>query len=195
MKNPNRRAAERRAANNKGGDVDTLIVYSSSNGSTMKYASWLAEALDADIVPYSRKHIAYTSLYRNVIFIGWIRAGEITRLSILKQNYGQFGLVSKNVIIVGVGIGPDTETYRDFIADRNGITEDSFFLLPGCYDPKKIKKVDAGSLSAMRGSMCSGMNKADAEVIISRLGENGYDGVNKESLLPVIEAVLEAKKA
>ena len=52
MRNPNRQAAKRRAAQSE--NSDTILIYNSSNGATEKYAEWIAEALDCDVMKYSR---------------------------------------------------------------------------------------------------------------------------------------------
>jgi len=48
MRNPNRQAAKRRADQTDGSD--TILIYNSSNGATEKYAEWIAEALDCDVL-------------------------------------------------------------------------------------------------------------------------------------------------
>ena len=196
MKNPNRQAALRRAAAMKeGGESDTIIVYNSSNGSTAKYAEWLSEVLECDVVNYNRKNLAYVSLYRTVIFMGWIRAGEITRLSMLKQNYENFNLREKNLFIAGVGLGPhDSESYLEGIKKFNGLNaETRFYYLTGRYDPDKAKGVDKASLAAMSGTMYDGMAAEDAAVLKERL-TSGYDGLDPENLTQLVKDILVAQK-
>lgn len=193
MKNPNRQAAIRRSEAHGGNDTDTIVVYNSSNGSSMQYAELIAKALDADIIPYSKKTLGYVTLYKNVVFGGWIRAREITRLNMLKQNAGQFGLAGKNIFIFGVGLGPDTEEYKRLICKRNGIERDTFFYLEGRYNPGKIKRVDAASLAAMKNTIYGEMKEGDAQVLRERI-ENGYDGVDPLKIIPLVEAVMKAKE-
>lgn len=192
MKNPNRQAAIRRSEAHGGNDTDTIVVYNSSNGATMKYGEWIAEALDADIIPYSRKTLGYVTLYKNVIFGGWIRAGEITRFNMLRQNAGQFGLDGKNVYVYGVGLGPESESYMKLLCNRNGVQKEDFFYLEGKYDPAKIRKVDAASLAAMKNTLYGGMIDADAEVLRTRI-ENGYDGMKPENITELVETVMKNK--
>ena len=84
MRNPNKQAAKRRAAQSE--NSDTILIYNSSNGATEKYAEWIAEALDCDVMKYSRAKLGYVSMYKNIIFGSWIRGGEITRFSMLRAN-------------------------------------------------------------------------------------------------------------
>lgn len=196
MKNPNRTAAIRRAAAmTERGESDTIIVYNSSNGSTMQYAAWLSEVLECDVVNYNRKHLAYVSLYKTVIFMSWVRAGEITRLMMLRQNYDNFNMKEKNLFIVGVGIGPaESEAYMRRLKYRNSCEDKNlkFFYLPGKYDPDKVKSVDKASVYAMSGTMYEGLSEEDMLTMKERF-DKGYDGVDPDNLRSLVEAVFLAE--
>lgn len=192
MRNPNRTAAKRRkeAAGDTSNKYDAIIVYNSEGGATMEYAKWLSEALDCDLVPYSRKNLAYVSLYKTVIFGSWIRAGEIVQLKLLKHNDQNFNLESRNVFIFGVGIAPsDDVEYVDFLKERNGVSE--LFYLPGRYEPSKAKTTATAALKALSGTMYDPYSDSVTEVMQERF-ENGYNGVDKAKLLPIVEAVIKA---
>ena len=191
MRNPNRVADKRRreAKGEQGGGnpYDAIVIYNSAGSSTMQYAQWIADELDCDIVPYSRKYLAYASLYRNVIFGGWLRAAEITRLMMLRQNESNFDLRSKNVVVFGVGVGPDDDPeYVELLCEANGI--DNLYFLPGKYDPAKANASAKASLKAMQSSMYTHYSEETAELIRSRL-ENGYDGMSRMRIQPIIDNV------
>ena len=97
MRNPNRQATKRRATQSE--NSDTILIYNSSNGSTEKYAEWIAEALDCDVMKYSRAKLGYASMYKNIIFGSWIRGGEITRFNMLRVNLSNFGIDNNNLIV------------------------------------------------------------------------------------------------
>lgn len=190
MRNPNRTASKRRreANGDTGNKYDALVIYNTANGSTVEYAKMIAEALDCDIVPYSRKYISYATLYRNVIFGTWIRAGELVNLKLLKQNSGNFDLGSKNLIIYGTGIAPmDDPSYQTLIKDRNGVSD--MYFLPGRFDPKKASKTSKASLSAMQGTMYTPYSDKVEQVMRERF-ENGYDGIDKDAIMPILENVI-----
>lgn len=195
MRNPNRTAAERRAkALSDENQSDTLIIYNSSNGSTMQYASWLSDVLDCDVANYSKQNIAYASLYKKVIFIGWLRAGEITRLMVLRQNYDNFSLSEKELFVVAVGIGPiESKDYIRYLRKRNGCESSKihFYYIPGRYDPSKVKGVDKASVKAMANSMFDGMSEEEAALFSERLSQ-GFNGLSPEHLKPIVEDVLKS---
>lgn len=193
MRNPNRRASRMRQESNPdshNNPYDAIVIFNSTNGATMQYAKWISDELNCDVVPYSRKTLAYASLYRNVIYGGWVRDSEITRLVMLRQNEANFDLRSKNVIIFGVGIGPcDNESYLNLVRERNSLldTDKNFFMLPGRFDKDKLKASSAFSFKAMK-NMTEGLDD-EAKRIMEERFENGYDGLSFDAIAPIIENV------
>lgn len=194
MKNQNRDAARRRAKQNnsegKNNPLDAIVVYCTGNGTTMQYAEWISEELNCDIVPYSRKHLAYVSMYRNVIFGGWVRTGEINKLNMLRQNAANFNLDSKNVIVFGVGIAPESEEYVEYLRYQNGISDNvEFHFLPGKYDPNKVSLTASTALKAVSGTMFNCMDTESADEMRRRF-EEGWDGVDIDRIHPITDSII-----
>lgn len=193
MKNPNRTAAIRRAEAN-GDETDTIVIYNSKSGSTLQYAKWISTALRCDIMPYTRRRLGLCTYYNNVIFGGWIRNGEITRLNMLKQNFGNFNLDTKNVIIFGVGIAEPTARYIErlqafnwqYAGEETAGTED-FFYLPGRFDNRRGAQ---GRLALMgaANSILRGMPQEEVDIFIDRI-EGGYNGMDPKYIEPIIDRV------
>lgn len=171
---------------------DTLLIYHSSRGSSRQYAEWLTEALDCDVVPYSRQYLGYSILYRNVIFLSWVRASQITCLRLLRLCADRFLLPAKNVILAAVGVMDPTPRYLEHLRQRNMEPEfayPSLFLLPGRCDPSKGR-----FLRWMYGrSLYDGLAPDEAEVLKGRLAK-GWDGLDRSHLAPVIQAVLRTRQ-
>ena len=53
------------------------------------------DALNCDGMQYDKRNLGYVSMYRNVIYIGAVRNGDIHMLNMLWQNYSNFGLGGK----------------------------------------------------------------------------------------------------
>ena len=120
MKNPNRTARENRRAD--GGDsTDTIVVCAGTHGTSLQYGKWLMEKLECDGMGFDKRKLGYVSMYRNVVYIGAVRNGDIHMLNMLWQNYNNFGLEGRNLLICGVGLGdPDSQSYVDLLRRRNG---------------------------------------------------------------------------
>lgn len=194
MKNPDRKADKRRAA--AGIDVrnDTLIIVNSRHGSTLQYAEWISNALDTDMIPFSKRHLGYAALYRNVIYMGWIRSGEIVGLSLLQQNYENFHMGGKHIIVAAVGIGDATEEYRKRIYRENylGRFADSFYLLTGRFDPDHMRPSDVGALNSFIKNVQSVYSEAEGRQIMDRLQE-GYNGIDMAAVQPIVAEIKELR--
>lgn len=194
MRNPNRQAAKRRAVESEGSD--TILIYNSSNGTTEKYVESLAEALDCDVMKYSRAKLGYASMYKNIIFGSWLRGGEITRFNMLRANLSHFGIDNNNLIVFTTGIIEPTEEYRTFIKGLNGckqLSDDCFYMLPGKFDSRECKSADKLALKAMGEKVFAPVPEAEVDEAKARF-ENGYDGVDMKAIQPIIEKVLEFRK-
>lgn len=194
MRNLNRQAAKRRADQTDGSD--TILIYNSSNGATEKYAEWIAEALDCDVMRYSRAKLGYTSMYKNIIFGSWLRGGEITRLNMLRANLSNFGIDNNNLIVFATGIIEPTDEYRTFVKGLNGckqLPDDCFYMLPGKYNSRYCKSKDKIALKAMGEKIFAPVYDNQVQNARGRF-ENGYDGVNHEAIRPIIAKMLEFRE-
>lgn len=194
MKNPNRTARENRRAET-GDSSDTIVVCSGKYGTALQYAKWLMEMLGCDGMEYDKKNLGYVSMYKNVVYIGAVRNGDIHMLNMLWQNYNNFGLDGRNLYICGVGLGdPESRSYVDLLRRRNGCEGQSnidFFILPGRVRKERLKLLDRSLFKDFITGGAYGMyEKDDADLIMQR-AENNYDGMSKEALDPVIRRIME----
>lgn len=191
MKNPNRKADIRRAADGLENRADTLIIVDSKSGTAAKYAEWISEALGTDMVPATRKYLGYSSIYRNVIYIGGVRDCELNHLGLLQQNYENFNLGGRHIIVVAVGVGNPTDTYLKKIISYNYLEKfgDSFYYLPGKVDVENRKSMEEALISKCVKNLPKLYAKEDAEIIFNRL-VNGYDGVNRGNIQPIVDEIL-----
>jgi hypothetical protein len=103
MKNPNRTARENRRAD--GGDsTDTIVVCAGKHGTSLQYGKWLMEELDCDGMGFDKRMLGYVSMYKNVVYIGAVRNGDIHMLNMLWQNYNNFGLEGRNLLDILVAV-------------------------------------------------------------------------------------------
>lgn len=101
--------------------MKTLIVYSSSHGSTTEYVEWLAASLEADVCNLAEQAPCLTDAYGAIIVGGGVYAGKIKAADWLEKN-------------------------RDTIPSQTPI----FFFSVGMTDPKETKTVEkiwSGALS------------------------------------------------
>ena len=190
MKNPNRKADVRRAADGIANRADTLVVVASHGGSALQYAKWISDMLETDMVPANRKYLGYTSMYKNIIYIGCVKEGRIDTLGLLQQNYANFNLDGKHIITVAVGLGDPRDTYLSKLMECNALGNfgESFYFLPGRSNVENRKAGEMVKLDRFMKDLPKLYGKEDAEVIGLRLAK-GYDGVDRDKIQPIIEEI------
>jgi hypothetical protein len=192
MKNPNRTAMKRRAENEDIVRPDTIVVSSGKYGSCYQYTNWLIDRLGADAVPYSKQMLGYVSLYRNIIYIGAIKDAVISNVGVLWQNYSNFGLSGRKIIVCGVGLGdPDNEEYFNKVMARSGSNQGycSCYILPGRIDQSKLRMLDKPQFEKFLVDAKRIYGEETAALINERAAES-YNGVNARALEPVIQEIL-----
>lgn len=80
--------------------MKTLVVYVSKTGFTQKYAQWIAEELNCDLLPFSKKTKSLFANYELIIFGGGIMGGMINGLKDFKK-CPEYSL--KNMIVFATG--------------------------------------------------------------------------------------------
>ncbi len=196
MRNTNRTAVKRRAENEDVVRPDTIVVCSGKYGSCVQYTRWLIDRLGADAIQYDKRSLGYTSLYKNVIWIGSIKDAEISGVNLFWQNYNNFGLEGKKIIVCGVGLGdPENEDYLAKVMARSGSNQGycSCYILPGRIDRSKLKRLDGPQfdkflLDAKR------IYGDEMAMLINRRASEDYNGVDVRALEPVIDEILATRE-
>ncbi len=154
----------------------TVIVYSTNAGSTERYAKMLGEKTGFGVYSLSGDD---TPENAEVVYFGWVMAGDIQGLSEARKRFGTLKAV------VAVGMMP-SESSKNETARKNAVTE-PFFYLPGAFDLKKLRgmyKIMMGMmLKMMKGKVKDSDDPNDKRAL--ELFEKGFDSVKEEHLEPV----------
>ncbi len=151
-----------------------VIIYESNTGTAKKYA----EALSAktSLPCYALSGSNEVASDSEIIFIGWVMAGEIQGL---KAARGRFTNIKT---IIAVGMMKTEKQDKDIIA-KNSITE-SFYSLPGAFDMNKL----TGMYKMMMGMMLKMMkskfkdSNGEGEAKVLSMFENGFDAYDESAL-------------
>lgn len=155
------------------------IVYTSNAGSTKRYAEMLSQKLGCEAFELSKA----TANGDDVIYLGWVMAGDIQGLSQAREKFGALKAVA------AVGMMPSENSKKE-TAEKNGITE-PFFYLPGEFNIKKLKGMYKMMMGMMLRMMKAKVKDSDDpnDKKALELFENGFDGVKEENLDELVEAV------
>lgn len=171
----------------------TVVVYKSKYGSTEKYATWIAEAVDADLIKMDDIKISTLKNYETIIYCGGLYAGGLLGFSTIKKNYTQ---LSDSKLIV-VAVGATLKKSDDVMDVRNqNISEEmkgnvEFFLLRGGLNYKKMGLLDrflmAMMLRSIKKKNASELDD-DSKGFVATYGKV-VDFTNKDAIQPIVDAV------
>lgn len=124
--------------------MKSVVVYSSITGFTRKYADWIADDLNCDIVSVKDTELEKLLKYDTIIYGGSLHAAGITGIKIIKNNLRR--LTGKNLIIFATGASPYKEKILDEIREKNFTPEEQkqvkVFYLRGGFNYSKLNFIN-----------------------------------------------------
>lgn len=120
--------------------MKTIVIYKSTSGFTKKYAEWISQDLQADIVKYSKINVKALQNYGTIIFGGCLHAAGISGVNIIKRNL--LKLKNKKIIVFATGASPANEDLVNELKNTNFNAEElkyiKFFYFRGGFDYNKL---------------------------------------------------------
>jgi menaquinone-dependent protoporphyrinogen IX oxidase len=94
------------------------VIYGTKYGATEKYARWIAEELDADLLEQPKTKLNSLLKYDIIIYGGGLYASGIKGVELMTKNYNE--IKDKKIIVFTVGLADpnNKEQFRPII-DRN----------------------------------------------------------------------------
>ena len=125
--------------------MKTAVVYRSKTGFAERYARWISEELDGELIDAQTIKIDALADYDTIVYVGGIYMGRVKGFSQIKKNYTK--LADKKIVLVGVGaLAPDHHSITINMTEVNlsaPMRETvKWFYLRGGYDFTKIRGVD-----------------------------------------------------
>lgn len=119
---------------------NTLVLYTSNCGSTQKYATDIAHAVDAEVMPLKKFKWKNIDDYQIVVFGGWVNNGSIQGINDFLYDY-ENRLKDKDVIVFSCGMSVPTDKGRKELIDRNYLSpyHIRYYQVRGDFDFSKLK--------------------------------------------------------
>ena len=149
------------------------IVYVSNTGSSKRYAEMLSEKMGYPCYPLSDSDAAVGS---DVIFIGWVMAGNLQGLSEARTKF----VTLKAVVAVGM---MQSESQDVAIKEKNSISE-PFFTVAGAFDMSKLSGMYKMMMSMMVKMLKSKLKESNdpKSTEAMKMFDEGFDLVKEENL-------------
>ncbi len=120
--------------------MKSVVVYSSITGFTRKYAEWISEDLNCDILSVKNTTIEKLLEYDTVIYGGSLHAAGITGINIIKKNLPD--LTGRKLVVFATGASPYKEEVLDEIRAKNFTPEEDkqvkVFYFRGGFDYSRL---------------------------------------------------------
>ena len=159
--------------------MKVIVVYRSGTGFTERYARWIAEELNCEVVKYQKSIGNQLSDYDMVIYGGPIMAGMVNGYDKIREK----GL--KNLIVFGVGMSAPGEKVTEEICTQNKLAADRFFYFEGGYTPERLGIFQRLLMGMIRKSIEQKTEKT-AEDLHMLESFRGADRTDRQAIAPLI---------
>lgn len=169
--------------------MKTIVIYKSMSGFTKKYAEWISEELQADLVSLEKLDVTALPGYDMVIFGGFLHAVGIMGVNVIKQNIDK--LAGKRIIIFATGASPAREEIIPEVLNHNFTPEQQekikFFYLRGGFDYNKLNWVNKLLMTLMKWKIQGTKNPTPDEKGMLAAFDNPVDFTKKERVSELVE--------
>ena len=171
--------------------MNNIVVYESKYGSTERYAKWIGEELNCKVARISDVPIDELTNYDNIIFGGWVKAGNLNGFDKLSKNINK--LKDKNLLVFGVGTSPTED--KDYVKFKEKNFKEfnniKSFYLRGAFHFDSLTFPDKMMMSMFK--MIVKVRKLDKEgrcmTDMLNKGAKPVDFTKKEYIEPIVNEV------
>ena len=171
--------------------MKTVVVYKSISGFTKKYAEWIAEELETDLLTLEKINIDILLKYDIIIYGGSLHAVGISGVNIIKNNLNK--LRDKNIIIFTTGASPLRESTVSEIRDCNFSVEEQkqiqFYYFRGGFDFAKLNLINKILMTLLKWKLKSKRHKTPDEKGMLEAYSKPMDFTKRENIERLLEYV------
>lgn len=170
---------------------DAAIVYKSKYGACLRYANWLADALDAPIVSLRRADPEQLRHFKCVILVSSIRGDRIRGRRFFSRNWEY--LDGKALFCLAVGVQEAREGLEEELLEENfrlGPSGLRLFYARGVWDPQAFSKKDRAYLRMLQKyAKRHGLSERDRWLERFLGDKTRHDWCRKAALKPLLQAL------
>jgi len=171
--------------------MKTVVVYKSISGFTKKYAEWIAEELEAELLRLKKIDIDILLKYDMIIYGGSLHAAGISGVSIIKDNLNK--LRGKNIIVFATGASPSKESTVSEVRDSNFSAEEQkqiqFYYFRGGFDFNKLNLINKILMTLLKWKMKLKRDRTSDEKGMLGAYSKPMDFTKKENTKELLEYV------
>ena len=175
--------------------MSTIVVYKTKYGSAKKYAEWISQALNCDMVDVKDTTIDKVCKYDTIIYGGGLYAEVINGVHFITKNMDK--LKGKKLVVFSTGITPLNlrEYYDKLVVDKNFRTEETrkikLFNFLGKMVLEELTFVHRTALKSLKKLMSSKENPTEMEKLLVNLCDLNGDFCDESSINDLIDFLKE----
>ncbi|XVX21563.1 flavodoxin domain-containing protein [Actinomycetota bacterium] len=168
----------------------TAVAYSTRHGSTQRYAAWLAQDLDADLLEAGSLSQERLAGHDTLVVLSPVYAGRIADAAALKDPSGPLG--GRRVALVVVGMTPPDSPERAEIVANNlpeaTLEQISVFHLRGAIDYQALSRLERVLMRFANWRLRSQARRHPTPETTAAAAQAGVsaDRVDRAALAPVL---------
>ena len=172
--------------------MKTLIIYTSQTGFTKKYAEWLAQKTDGDMLELKeaqKKDDAFFAGYEAIVYGGWVMAASVVKVKWFLNKAASWKDKKLAVFCVGgsPNDNPDIEgMLKNMMTDEQREYIKAFY----CQGGFNYERMNAPSRLAMKMFVSALKKKKDPteeEKIMTEMVATSYDISDEKYLEPIVD--------
>lgn len=169
----------------------TIVIYKTTSGFTKKYAEWITQSLDCDIM--DRRLVDTNNIldYDVIIYGGSLHAVGISGIDIIKKNLSK--LTDKTIVIYTTGASPARPKISSEVLNRNFTPEEqkqiTFFYLRGGFNFHKLNCVNKVLMTFMKWKIKSKKDWNSDEKGMMEAFSNPVDFTDRENIKELVDFV------
>lgn len=173
--------------------MKALVIYRSKTGFVKKYAEWIAEELNAELVREEDVDIGDIENFDTIVFGGSLYAVGILGIGFVKKNLDS--LEGKTVVVFATGASPARSEVVEEVRDKNLTKEEqgkvAFFYLRGGFDYDKLDLKDKMLMTMMKKKLEMKKGLTEDEKGLLEAYDEPVDFTDRENIKDLIGYVRE----
>lgn len=169
----------------------SVVIYKSTSGFTKKYAQWIAQSLNCDLLDRKQADLKKILDYDIIIYGGNLHAVGISGVDIIRKNLPR--LKEKTIVIFATGASPSRPGISSEVLSRNFSSDEqnqiTFFYFRGGFDYNKLDLVNKAIMTLMKWKIKSKKEWNSDEKGMMEAFSNPFDFTDKENLKELLEFI------
>ena len=168
-----------------------VVVYRSGSGFTKRYAEWIAEELNCNLLEGKNVKIVDLIPYETIIYGGGLYAIGVNGLKLITKNFNK--LKDKKLIVFAVGATPVRQETTEEIINANIPREQqdkiSFYYFRGGFDYNRLNRLNKIVMNLMKMKLKHTKNPNPDEKGMLASYDRPLDFTKKTTIEPLIKQV------